>query len=150
MHLMQHSAWDNCALEEMQSWWYNNLQWDCWCNKEMYKFTADVAQHRSRVHFYILCPYISFLAHPNKHLLLRNGGKVASVILCFSANQTLSSLFDILSRLFSLIPFHTTRMVLPINNIADIHCVQTKAIISSLWLSHHIPCALILNWKQFY
>lgn len=61
------------------------------------KFTADAAQHRSRVHFYVLCPHISFRAHPNKHLLLLNRGKVASLIPCFSANQTLSSLFGILS-----------------------------------------------------
>lgn len=100
-------------------------------------FTADVAQHDSGVHFYTLYPYICTVAHPNEHLLLCNGGKVASVIPC-SANQILSSH----SQIVSLIPFHTTRMVLPTNNIADIHCVQTKEIIPSLWLSHqtlHAP-----------
>lgn len=61
------------------------------------KFTADAAQLRSRVHFYVLCPHISFGAHPYEHLLPLNGGKVASLIPCFSANQPLSTLCGILS-----------------------------------------------------
>lgn len=59
------------------------------------KFTADAAQLGSRVHFHVLCPHISFRAHPNEHLLPLNGGKVASLIPCFSANQPLSSLCGI-------------------------------------------------------
>lgn len=98
-------------------------------NNQMYKFTADVARLCSRAHFYILFSCMSFLAH--LLLILRNGDKVVSVMPCFTANQILSAFWYPL-RLSHLIPFYTRRMGLATNNIAYVHCGQTKGIISSL------------------
>lgn len=78
-----------------------------------------------RVHLHILRPHTSFLAHPNKHLLCEMGASCICDPMFLSKSDSVKPVWYPL-RLFSLIPFHTTRMALPTNNIADIHYWNKK------------------------
>lgn len=148
MHSMQLSTWDNCALADLRC----KVDGVTTCSG-----TADVtikcisSQHMQLEGTFHCSVSLYFLLGSSQQASVTaewgHGCICDPMFLCKS--HSVKPLWYPL-RLFSLIPFHNTRRVLPTNNIAHVHCVQTKGIISRLWLSHQTPMCSYSQLKRFF